>query len=106
MGKQNPQEFDDLTAFFLQNADNLYDSVEEMIDDGWESLSPKQRIVARDFLDEILSGNYSEGQLREIWRASRAAISPFRGRHGSCRELLDLMRSRYEVNKNSPSGTQ
>jgi hypothetical protein len=32
----NPPEFDDLTAFFLQYAEDLYSSVEEMIDDGWE----------------------------------------------------------------------
>lgn len=106
MAKQNPAEFDDLTAFFLQGADQLYDSVEEIIDDGWASLTPEQQIVARDFLDEILYNNYSEEHLREIWRASRASISPFRGQEGSCRELLELMRSRYEVNAEPQNGTQ
>jgi hypothetical protein len=88
MTKQNPPEFDDLTAFFLQGADQFYNSVEEIIDDGWASLTPTQQIVARDFLDAILTKNYSEERLREIWRASRAAISPFRGKQGSCRKLL------------------
>jgi hypothetical protein len=101
----NPPEFNDLTAFFLQYAEDLYSSVEEMIDDGWESLDPKQRVVARDFLDLILSESYSEEQLREIWRASRAAISPFRGQRGSCRKLLELVRSRFEINKESHSRT-
>jgi hypothetical protein len=45
----------------------------------------------------MVSGSCSEEQLREIWRASRAAISPFRGQQGSCRELLKLMRSRYDM---------
>lgn len=95
---ENPAEFNDLTAFFVPYADELFSSVEEIIDDGWQSLTFKQAEVAKAFLDEILSGVYSEGELRGIWRASRAAISPFRGLEGSCRKLLELMQSRYEMN--------
>jgi hypothetical protein len=95
--KENPPEFNMLTAFFLPYADKLYSSLEEMIDDGWEQLTPRQRKVARDFLDEILSGDYREDQLHAIWRATQAALIPFRGRHRSCRKLFELIRSRYEA---------
>jgi hypothetical protein len=95
---ENPAEFNDLTAFFVQYADELYSSVEEIIDYGWQSLTRKQADVAKAFLDDILSGSTSEEELRQIWRASRAAAYPFRDRKGNCRKLLELMRSRYETN--------
>ncbi len=106
MNGQNPEEFNTLTAYFIPHADEIYTSVEEIIDDGWQELSAQQQKVARDFLDEILSGTYTESQLRAIWRASRAAISPFRGRQGDCRKLLELIRSRYDVNAHAGGGIE
>lgn len=96
---RNPPEFNQLTTFFLQYADEMYASVEEMIDDGWLSLTPAQQRVACAFLDQILSGEYSETELREIWRASNAALQPMRGRRDNCRKLFELMRARYETIK-------
>ncbi|MGJ0510412.1 MAG: hypothetical protein ACR652_25480 [Methylocystis sp.] len=95
----NPPEFNQLTAFFLQYADEIYASVEEMIDDGWRSLTPTQQRSARAFLDQIQSGDYSETELREIWRASKAALQPMRGRRSNCRKLFEVMRARHEVIK-------
>jgi hypothetical protein len=98
MGKQgNPPEFNLLTAFFLPWAEQIYSTIEEQIDDGWRSLTPKQQAVARDYLDSILSDDNSETQLREIWAASNAALKPIRGRRGNCRKLFELIRARYEV---------
>lgn len=85
---QNPPEFNELTAFFLQYADEIYTSVEEMIDDGWRSLTPAQQRAARAFLDQILSGDYSETELRETCIKRGAAANA-----GPAQQLLQALRA-------------
>lgn len=92
---KNSPDFDMLTAFFCPYAEEIYGSVENMIDAGWEGLVESEATSAKAFIDDLLNGNYTENDLREVWRNSKAAVSPFRGRSGSCRAFLMLMRDRF-----------
>ncbi|CAJ0851823.1 hypothetical protein AMST5_00475 [freshwater sediment metagenome] len=89
-------EFLAMTGAFVQGSDEVYSSIEEMVDSGWHCLTKKQHPIAKAYLDELLSGKYGEEELRALWLASNASVNPFRGSEGSCREFLELMRSRYE----------
>lgn len=91
---KNSPDFDMLTAFFCPYAEEIYGSIEKMIDAGWEGLVEGEATRAGAFIDDLLSGNYTENDLREVWRKSKAAVSPFRGAIGSCRAFLTLMRDR------------
>ncbi|CAJ0851844.1 hypothetical protein AMST5_00478 [freshwater sediment metagenome] len=92
---KNPPDFNALTAFFCPYADEVYGSIEKMIDAGWEGLVESEAKVAKAFIDDLLSGHYTENELREVWRNSKAAIAPFRGKEGSCRAFLESIRERY-----------
>jgi hypothetical protein len=89
-------EFLTMTGAFVQGSDEIYSSVEEMVDSGWHCLTKKQHRIVKAYLDDLLSGKYSEEELRELWLASNASVNPFRGSEGSCSEFLELMRSRYD----------
>jgi hypothetical protein len=92
---KNSPDFNALTACFRPYAVEIYGSIEKMIDAGWEGLVESEAKLAKAFIEELLSGNYSEDELRDILRNSKAAISPFRGKAGSCRAFLETMRDRY-----------
>ena len=93
---KNPPEFNALTAAFVVYSDEIYLSPEEMADAGWQCLRKSEHKVLKAYLDELLSGKYSEAELRDAWRASDASVTPFRGKDGSCKEFLELVRSRYD----------
>lgn len=93
---KNPPEFNILTSAFVVGSAEIYGSAEAMADAGWECLHKSQLDAAKAYLDELLSGKYTESELRNIWRASKAHVSPFRGAEGSCREFLELIRDRYD----------
>ncbi len=67
-----------------------------MADAAWFSLTKDQHQKAKAYLDELLSGKYSEAELRVLWRAANPYVTPFRGAQGSCKEFLEFIRSRYD----------
>lgn len=89
-------EFKSIVGMVCPYADEVYSSAEEMADAGWQTLLESQLETAKAYLDELLSGKYSEEELRDVWRASNANVSPFRGAEGSCTEFLEFIRSRYD----------
>lgn len=89
-------EFLTMTGAFVQGVDELFSSAEEMADSAWHCLTIAQHPVAKAYLDDLLSGKYSEQQLRELWLASDAEVTPFRGSEGSCKDFIELIRSRYD----------
>jgi hypothetical protein len=93
---KNPPEFDSLLGAFVPYSDEIYSSAEDMADAGWLSLREDEHEAAKAYLDELLSGKYSEEELRKVWRASNNLVSPFRGKEGSCTEFLEFLRSRYD----------
>jgi hypothetical protein len=88
-----PEEFVTFTAFFHQDFDLMFPDGNGLIEDAINHTSPEQRNVIKEYLDDLLSGKYSETELRHIWKTTRAEISPFRGNEGSCADFLKLIRS-------------
>lgn len=88
-----PEEFLKFTIYFHQDVDEIYSTGEELVQDALDQLTPREREVVKNYLDELVSGKYDEMQLREIWRNTRADISPFRGDEGSCKGFLEYIRS-------------
>jgi|WetSurMetagenome_2_1015567.scaffolds.fasta_scaffold1146189_1 hypothetical protein len=90
-----PQAFIQFTAFFHQDFDLLFPEGEGLIEDAIAHTALDDQKVIKNYLDELLSGKFSEDELRTIWRSTRAEISPFRGSNGSCAEFLKLIRSTF-----------
>lgn len=88
-----PIEFLHFTEFFHQDFDVFYSDEKSLIEDAIGNTPPEDLAPIRNFLDELLSGKYSEAQLRSIWRDTNAEISPFRGQEGNCTEFLTNLRS-------------
>jgi hypothetical protein len=88
-----PGAFLKMTAFFHQDIGVLYPTGEEIVEGALAQLTPQERDSVKHYVDELLSGRYDEAQLREIWRNTRAEISPFRGDDGNCGEFLKYIRS-------------
>ena len=89
-------EFLAMTGAFVQGSEGIYSSKEDMLDSAWHCLTRKQHPIAKAYLDDFLSGKYTEHELRNLWLASNASVNPFRGSKGSCKAFLALLRSRYD----------
>ncbi|ARN82167.1 hypothetical protein B1812_14950 [Methylocystis bryophila] len=57
-------------------------------------LSTAQRELVRAYLDELLSGKYSNGDLSSIWRKTRAELRF--GSRKSATKFLQTMRSVFD----------
>jgi hypothetical protein len=90
-----PVEFLEFTEFFHQDFDVFYSDERSLIEDAIGNTPPENYSSIKNFLDELLSGKYSEAQLRSIWRDTKAEISPFRGQEGNCTEFLKNLRSYF-----------
>ncbi|WP_363346164.1 contact-dependent growth inhibition system immunity protein [Methylocystis echinoides] len=88
-----PEEFLTFTAFFHQDFDLLFPNGEGLIEDAISHTKLEHQNIIKSFIDDLLSGKFTEDELRMIWRSTRAEISPFRGTEGSCTEFLKLIRS-------------
>lgn len=89
-------EFRALASCLIPYSEKIYGTAEEMADAAWHTLTKAQHETAKAQLDELLSGKYSEAELRALWRSANPEVSPFRGSEGSCTEFLKLIRSRYD----------
>jgi len=90
-----PEGFKSLTAFFVPYSEEIYASEEEMVDMGWASLDEDEAKIVKKYLDELLSGKYSEEDFRELWRETESVIIPFNDEEGSCADFIEFIRSRY-----------
>jgi hypothetical protein len=91
-----PIAFLKFTEFFHQDFDLFYSDEKSLIEDAIGNTPSDDLSSIRNFLDELLSGKYSEAELRSIWRDTTAEISPFRGQEGSCTDFLKDLRSYFE----------
>ncbi len=86
-----PDEFMKFTEFFHQDFDKFFPDGEGFIEDALANTPPNDRIVIKNYLEELLSNKYDEQERRLIWRSTRAHISPFRGNEGSCTEFFKYL---------------
>jgi hypothetical protein len=90
-----PDGFKSLTAFFVPYSEEIYSSEEEMVDIAWSSLDKDEAAIVKEYLDTLLSGKYSEHDLRELWWKTKSVIIPFNDVEGSCTDFIEFIRSRY-----------
>lgn len=91
-----PPEFNKIVREYFPGVEEIHSSDEDLLDEVLGTLTDSERAIARDYLDELLTGKYSEEDLRTLWRASQARLLPFWGEEGSCTEFLQFMRSRMD----------
>lgn len=89
-------KFRALASALVPYSEKIYGTVEEIADAAWHTLTEAQHETAKAQLDELLSGKYSEAELRALWRSANPEVSPFCGAEGSCTEFLKFIRLRYD----------
>jgi hypothetical protein len=72
-----PHAFLRLASSFHQDTYLFHKSLDEAVRASVMNLTPEQRLMARNYLDELLSGKYSREQLIDIWLKSPAGSGGF-----------------------------
>jgi hypothetical protein len=88
-----PDEFNRLCVWFHQDAWAHFATTEQVIADAISNLNDSQRKVVRAYLDELLSGKYTEEELQCIWRTTSAGVSISSGQEGDSARFLRMVRS-------------
>jgi hypothetical protein len=63
-----PEEFSYFVSCFYQGSRDEYDTDNEWIAGTLQFLDRDQKLIVQGFLDELLSGRYSDEEIGEIWR--------------------------------------
>lgn len=92
---QTPKEFVTLCRWFHQDWTWGHETPEQAIEDALSgaNLSAAQRNIVRAYIDELVSGNYSDEELERIWRKSGAGISILTDQEGNPAEFLRMIGS-------------
>jgi hypothetical protein len=77
---------------FHQDIDAVYPTIEEMASYAVRVVPASDRGEVLKFLDGVLSGNYTKGELKALWRRSEADVYFRDGEQ--VRLLLRLMRDK------------
>lgn len=91
-----PAEFDQFTKWFFQGLNKAFPDPEAFIQKQANKLDPEARMVIRNFLDELLSGKYSEEELDAIWRSTSADMSPIMDEKDAYKDFFTHMRAMFE----------
>lgn len=73
MQREIPEEFRLLCVLFDEGSSHNLTTCEARIEFALSELSPNQLIVVKDYLDELLSGNYTARQLTDLWESTPTA---------------------------------
>jgi hypothetical protein len=87
-----PEIFTRICRRFHQDIDKQCPTIEAMADFSVGGLKDEKRDELRAFLDRVLSGNYSGGELKALWRRSPSDVYFRDGEY--VRKLLALMKTR------------
>lgn len=92
---QIPDEFYDFCLYLHQDSLHVYGTEMQNIAAGALRHMPKeQKLALRSFLEHLLTGNYSDAQLDEIYRGTDAEI----GFRSNLRHFLTLTRDTIDRN--------
>lgn len=72
-----PDAFNKIANSFHQDTHLFHKSLDSAIRGSIAELTPEQMRIAKNYLDELLSGNYSREQLIDIWLKSPAGSGGF-----------------------------
>jgi hypothetical protein len=67
MSVSAPEEFKKVCRNLVQDLDLVVSTPEELIQVALMGVEPQERPAIKGFLDELLSGRYSDDQLKAIW---------------------------------------
>ena len=63
-----------MCRMFHQDIDSAYPTIEDMASYAVRVIPASDRGEALKFLDSVLSGNYTKGELKALWRRSEADV--------------------------------
>ncbi len=69
-----PEEFKKVCRNLLQGLDLVVSTPEQLMQVALLGIEPQERPVIKAFVDELLSGRFTEDQLKEIWWSMPADI--------------------------------
>lgn len=87
-----PEAFRFMCIHFYQGVTEDYQTKDDLIDFAISDLTREQRKIVRDYLDELMSGRYSEEQIERIWRQAGADVHISRGIKGDSAKFLGELR--------------
>lgn len=91
-----PDAFNEIANSFHQDTFLFYKSLDDAVRGSIAELTPEQMQIAKDYLDELLSGKYSREQLIDFWMTSPAGSGGF-GIPGPAERFLDRIRTALEA---------
>ncbi|WP_159730160.1 hypothetical protein [Methylosinus sp. Ce-a6] len=91
-----PDAFNEIANSFHQDTFLFHNSLDSAIRGSISELTPEQMRIAKDYLDELLSGKYSREQLIDIWSKSPAGSGGF-GMPAPAEKFLGLIRAALET---------
>ena len=72
-----PPEFIDISQTFHQDTELIFDTLDAAVQGSISELSQEGKIVAKEYLDEILNGQLNDIQLARIWNSTPANSGGF-----------------------------
>lgn len=91
-----PDAFKFLCRSFHQGVGEVYSSTDELVKDAVATLDSAQRVIVKDYIDELTSGKYDEEQLWYIWEEAGARIRITTGVKGESARFLGMIRAAIE----------
>ncbi|MBL4727368.1 MAG: hypothetical protein JKY83_11995 [Rhizobiaceae bacterium] len=64
---KTPKEFNNFGEGFHQDIIDLTSGMSEMINEGIDYLNAQELVVVKSYIEHLLSGPYTPGQLDDIW---------------------------------------
>jgi hypothetical protein len=91
-----PHAFIRLANSFHQDTYLFHKSLDDAVRASVTNLTPEQMRIAKDYLDELLSGKYSREQLIDVWIKGPAGSGGF-GMPSPPEKFLGLIRAALET---------
>jgi len=75
-----PEEFKKVCRNLMQGLDLVVSTPEQLMQVALFGIEPRERPAIKAFIDELLSGRYSDEQLKDIWWSMPADIVFYEGK--------------------------
>jgi hypothetical protein len=80
MNVSAPEEFKKVCRNLVQGLDLVVSTPEQLMQVAMLGIEPQERPAIKAFLDELLSGRYSDDQLKDIWWSMPSDIVFYEGK--------------------------
>lgn len=100
-----PDAFLKIASLFHQDTHLLYKRLDDAIQARITEMTREEHLIAKNYLDELLSGKFNDEQLIAIWEKTPARSGGFgisRGGEGDPAGFLSLIRAALETSLASP----